>query len=47
MEKELKRIDIRNTPDKEFKVMIVRIVTELEERVKELSEILNKEREKK
>ena len=30
-------------PDKEFKVMIIKILTELERRMKELSETFNKE----
>ena len=33
-----------NMPDKEFKVMIVKILTGLEKRIEELSETFNKDR---
>jgi len=39
--KELYRTEISNMPDREFKVMIIKIVTGLEERVEDFSETLN------
>ena len=35
--------DLRNMPDTEFKVMIIKILTGLEKRVEDISEILNTE----
>ena len=42
--KELNETEISNVPDKEFKVMIIRILPRLEKRVKELSETSNKKK---
>ena len=39
-------MEISNLSDKDFKVMIIRILTRLERPVDELSENFNKEREK-
>ena len=36
-------MEIRNRPDKEFKVLIIKMLTGLERRVEELSETFNKE----
>jgi len=41
--KELYRTEISNMPDREFKVMIIKIVTGLEERVEDFSETLSTE----
>ena len=38
-------MEISNLPDKEFKVMVIKMVTELGRRVDEHSENFNKERE--
>jgi len=40
---DLSETDISNMPDTEFKAMIIKILTELEKRVINLSEILKKE----
>lgn len=42
-EKDLKETDIRNLPDKEFKVMAIKILTELWRRIDKHSENFNKE----
>jgi len=42
-ERDLSRKDIGNMPDREFKVMIIRIFTGLEKRVEDLRENLNTE----
>ena len=42
-EKELKEMKIRNLPDKELKVMILNMFTELRRKMEEHSENLNKE----
>ena len=44
-EKELNETEISNLPDKEFKVMIIKMLTELWRRVDEHSENFNKELE--
>ena len=41
--RELNETEISNMPDKELKVMVIKILTQLEKRVKDLSEIFNKE----
>lgn len=41
MARDLSEIDISNMHDKEFKVMITKILTGLEKRVEEMSETLN------
>ena len=41
--RELNETEISNVPDKELKVMVVKILTQLEKRMKDLSEIFNKE----
>ena len=40
--KELNELEINNMPEKEFKVMIKKMLTRPERRVEELSEIFNK-----
>ena len=42
-ERRLNRKEVSNTPDKEFKVMIIKILSGPEKRVEDLSEIHNKE----
>lgn len=42
-EKELNAMEISNLPDKEFKVLVIKMLTELRERMDELSENVNKE----
>ena len=42
----LREKDVSNIPDKEFKVMIIKIPTGLEKRVEDISETLNTEIEK-
>jgi len=39
--RDLSKTDISNIPDKEFKVMILRILTGLEKRVEDISKIFN------
>ena len=41
--RELSKIDISNTPDREFKAMIIRILTRLEKRGEDMSGTLNTE----
>lgn len=41
--KELNEMKINNTPDKEFKVMAMKILYGLDKRVKDLSKTFNKE----
>ena len=43
LEKELNEIQISNILDKEFKVMIVKMLTGLEKRMEKFSETFNKE----
>ena len=43
--RELNETEISNMTDREFKVMIINILTGLEERLECISEILNKEME--
>ena len=42
--KDLSEIEINNIPDKEFKVIIIKILTGLEKKVEDFSETLNKEK---
>ena len=35
---------ISSMPDREFKVIVIKLLTELEKRVKDLSEAINKEK---
>ena len=42
-EKDLNKIEINNLPDKEFKVIIIKMCTELGKRMEENSENFNKE----
>ena len=42
-EKELNEIEISNLPDKEFKVMVIKMLTELRRRMDEYIENFNKE----
>ena len=42
-EKDLNEMEISNPPDKEFKVMVIKMLTELRRRVNKHSENLNKE----
>ena len=44
-EKELNKTEISSLPDKEFKVMVIRMLTELGRRMDEYSENFNKELE--
>ena len=44
MEKELNKIEMKNLPDKEYKIMVIRILTELRRR-NEHSENFNKKLE--
>ena len=46
-EKDLYETQIRNLPDKEFKVMVIKMVTKLGRRKDEHSENINKEKENK
>ena len=39
--KNLKGTDIKNMPDREFQVMIIKILTGVEKRVEDVSKILN------
>ena len=41
--RDLSEMEIHNMPDREFKVMIIKIFTGLEKRVKDISETLNNE----
>ena len=41
--RDISKTEIYNMPDREFKVMIIKILTGLEKRVEDISEILNKE----
>ena len=41
--KDLSEMDISNMPDREFKVMIIKILTGFEKTVEDISETLNKE----
>ena len=41
--RDLSETDVSNMCDREFKVMIIRILTELEKRVEDMSETLNTE----
>ena len=43
-EKELNKMEISDLPDKEFKVMVIRMLTEVRERMDEHNEHFNKER---
>ena len=43
-EKDLKEMKISNLPDKEFKIMVIKVVTDLRRRMDEHSENFNKER---
>ena len=43
MARDLNKTDVGNTPDGEFKAMIIRILIGLEKRVEGISEILNTE----
>ena len=45
--RDLSETDLSYMPDKEFKVMIIKILTGLEKRVEDISEIPNKEIKKK
>ena len=38
-------MEVSNLPNREFKVMVIKILTGLEKRVEEVSETINKERE--
>lgn len=42
--KELNEMEINNTPDKESKVMVIKIFTGFEKKVEDLSETFNKEK---
>lgn len=44
-EKDLNEIDINDLPDKEFKILVIKILTELGRRMNEYSENFNKETE--
>ena len=44
-EKELKKTEINNLPDKEFKQIVIRMLTDFGRRMDELSETFNKELE--
>ena len=41
--RDLSEMDISNMPDREFKVMIIKILTGFEKTVEDISETLNKE----
>ena len=41
--KDLNKMEISNMPDREFQVMVIKILTGLEKTVEDLSETLNKE----
>ena len=41
--RELNEMEINNMPDREFKVMVIKIFSGLEKRAEDLSETLNKE----
>ena len=41
--RELNETDISNTPEREFKVMVIKILPGLEKRVEDLSKTLNKD----
>ena len=40
--RDISKTDISNIPDREFKVMVIKILTGLEKRVKDMSENLNR-----
>lgn len=42
--RDLSETNIRNIPNREFKVMIIKILTGIEERVEDLSETLNRDK---
>ena len=43
MTRDLSEIDLRNMPDRQFKAMIIRILTGLEKSMEDMSETLNTE----
>ena len=43
LENKLKKIEMSNLPDAEFKILVLRMLKELKERVDELKENFNKE----
>ena len=47
MAKDLNKTDISNTPDREFKVMAIKILNGFEKRAEDFSETLNREIENK
>lgn len=44
--RELNKTEVNNMPNRQFKVMVIEILTGLEKRMEDLSETLNKEIEK-
>ena len=42
--RDVRKMEVSDTPGREFKVIIIKVLTELEKRVEDINETLNKEK---